>query len=77
MLGEAVDEGKGEHFKDLDVEKVREGLLKVNLSLESKAEMDLIKVGLTKSKIDKFRNKIYANVSKSVRKQHADKKTKK
>ena len=70
MIEDAIEQSKGPYLKDFDVKKLRELLLKTNNSVECKKEMDLIKVGLTKSKIDKFRSKLYPNQHKNSKKQN-------
>lgn len=77
ILEEGVLQAKGLHFKDFDIKTFREYLFNKMTTLESKAELDLIKLGLTKSKIDKFRNKLYPSVGKSGRKPQNEKKEEK
>jgi hypothetical protein len=67
-IKEAFEKAETEKLKDLEVKTLRENLMTTAALSDSKSEMDLIKIGLTKSKIDKFQSKLFVCPSKPGRK---------
>lgn len=76
-LEKAVENSRGESFKDFDVQRFSQQIGKiVNNKADAKQEMNLIRIGLTKAKIDKFRSRLFP-VIKPGRKPNIEKKDEK
>lgn len=60
-IKESIEDYKESNFSQFNVKKLTEKLSKILESKESDQEAELIKIGLTRSKIEKFRSKIQSN----------------